>query len=54
MSSRRKRLSPQTLNDLLFLKANRRYWPNASIIDEVIQDPPNDIESCDEDDGNDV
>lgn len=48
-------MSPQTLNDLLFLKANRRYWRNANIIDEIRNDPTApDVESESEDDGEDV
>jgi hypothetical protein len=38
MTDRRKLMSPYTLNNLLFLKANRRYWPSSIIVDEILND----------------
>ena len=54
MSSRRKCMSPQTLNDLLFLKANRSYWPGTSIIDEIINASDDDSDSESEEDDDDI
>ena len=35
MSSLRKKMKPETLNILLFLHANRKYWPDARIIQNI-------------------
>ena len=36
MSDRRKHMLPQTLNEILFLKANKRFWNHPSSIEEVL------------------
>ena len=38
MTDRRKLMSPATLNNLLFLKVNKRYWPNTTFVDEILND----------------
>ena len=48
-------MSPATLNNLLFLKVNKRYWPNATIVDEILNDEAqgdDDSDSESEDDNN--
>ena len=50
-------MSPSTLNNLLFLKVNQRHWPNATIVDEILNDDAkrnDDSDSESEDDGNEV
>ena len=44
-------MKPQTLNDVLLLKANRHLW-NASVIQDILNDPRNkeDEDSNDEKD----
>ena len=51
MADRRKHMKPQTLNDVLLLKANRHLW-NASVIQDILNDPRNkeDEDSNDEKD----
>ncbi len=38
----------------MFLKVNKRYWPNATIVDEILNDEAqgDDSDSESEDDGN--
>jgi hypothetical protein len=36
MSDRRKSMHPQTLNEILFLKANKHFWTHPSSIQEVL------------------
>ena len=36
MSDRRKSMHPQTLNEIIFLKANKRFWNHPSCIQEVL------------------
>jgi hypothetical protein len=36
MSDRRKHMLPQTLNEILFLKDNKRFWTHPSSIQEVL------------------
>ena len=38
MSATRKNMSPDSLNMLLFLKANRHLWPKPSIIQKILND----------------
>ncbi len=38
MTALRKKMDPDTLNMILFLKANRELWPNAAIIQMIIND----------------
>jgi hypothetical protein len=41
MSALRKKMHPDSLNTLLFLKANRHLWSNASIIHKILNDMKN-------------
>ncbi len=57
MTDRRKLMSPSTINNLLFLKNNKRYWPNDTIVDEILNDVAegnDDSDSESEDDGDEV
>ena len=38
MSATRKNMNPDSLNMLLFLKANRRPWPKPSMIQKILND----------------
>ena len=38
MSATRKNMNPDSLNMLLFLKANRRLWPKPSMIQKILND----------------
>ena len=38
MSATRKNMNPDSLNMLLFLRANRHLWPNPSIIQKILND----------------
>ena len=38
MSELRKSMDPSTLNVLLMLKANKKLWPDASIIQKILND----------------
>jgi hypothetical protein len=38
MTHLRKLVSPHSLNILLFLKANRKLWPTAPIIQKILND----------------
>ena len=38
MSELRKSVDPSTLNMLLMLKANKKLWPDASIIQKILND----------------
>ena len=38
MSATRKNMNPDTLNMLLFLRANRHLWTNPSIIQKILND----------------
>jgi hypothetical protein len=38
MSDLRKQMDPDTLNMILFLKANKQLWADKTIIDEIIAD----------------
>lgn len=51
MADRRKHMKPQTLNDVLLLKANRQLW-SASVIQDILNDPMN-LEDADDDDSED-
>ena len=48
MSALRKKMDPDSLNMLLFLKANRFLWRDARTIQEMLNQPDDDIS----DDGN--
>ena len=38
MTALRKKMDPDTFNMILFLKPNRELWPNAGIIQKIIND----------------
>ena len=38
MSATRRNMNPDSLNMLLFLRANRHVWPNPSIIQKILHD----------------
>ena len=40
MSPLRRKMDPDSLNMLLFLKANRKLWANARIIQKILNDRP--------------
>ena len=43
-------MHPQTLNMLLFLKANRHLWHHASILQEILDEEP-EVDEGNEDEG---
>ena len=50
LSSLRRSMHPKTLNMLLFLKANRHLWPDAMIIQLILDDEGDEIEDSEEED----
>ncbi len=42
LSALRKRTKPDTLNTILFLTANKKYWPTPTIMQVVINSVPDD------------
>ena len=40
MTPLRRKIDPDSLNMLLFLKANRKLWSNAGIIQKILNDRP--------------
>jgi len=38
MTALRKKMHPSSLNMILFLKANRHFWPNAFLIQKILND----------------
>ena len=52
MTHLRKIMSPHTLNMLLFLKANKKLWPNASIVQRILNNRKKNGIADDEEDDN--